>query len=339
MVEAAEAYCPWVTVVRPGVCSLPVRGPARYFGGEQALVGLVHRSVTGTGVDGEGAGRSPRWAWPTVCSPPGSPPGPGPWCRAGGTPGWLAPFPVTVLGDDDLADLLARLGIRTLGDFAALPERHVLGRFGAHGVRCHRVAAGRSGELDGLRSADCGRRVDDLRRGGPEPVRQPGFWGGTSDADARAARALAEVQRLLGPGAVVTAHLRGGRAPGERARLVTWGGTVTGTGDAGAPWPGRIPPPAPVLVHTRPRPAEVADATGGAVGVSGRGLLTAVPARLSVEGGPWAPSRAWAGPWPSDERWWSRAGRRSARMQVVADDDTRLLLVERGRWWVEATYG
>jgi len=26
-------------------------------------------------------------------------------------------------------------------------------------------------------------------------------------------------------------------------------------------------------------------------------------------------------------------------MQVVAADGTRLLLVERGRWWVEATYG
>ena len=42
VVEAVEAYCPWVTTVRPGVCSLPARGPARYFGGEGPLV----RSMT-----------------------------------------------------------------------------------------------------------------------------------------------------------------------------------------------------------------------------------------------------------------------------------------------------
>jgi len=335
VVAAVEAYCPWVTVVRPGVCSLPVRGPARYFGGEQALVGLVHRAATG--VDGAGATVGVGVADGLFAAVLAA--GAGVVVPAGGTPGFLAPLPVAVLGDDDLADLLARLGVRTLGDFAGLPERHVLGRFGAHGVACHRVAGGRSGELDGLRKAGCGPRVEALRRGTPEPVRQSGFWGGMSDADARAARALDEVQRLLGPGAVATAHLQGGRAPGERTRLVTWGGAAVEAGDPGAPWPGRIPPPAPVLVHGRPRRAEVADAGGGAVAVSGRGLLSADPARLSVEGGPWQAVEAWAGPWPSDDRWWSRAHRRSARMQVVAADGTRLLLVERGRWWVEATYG
>ena len=74
----------------------------------------------------------------------------------GGTPGFLAPFPVGILGRPELAELLDRLGIRTLGDFAALPESHVLGRFGADGVLCHRVAGGRSGELGDLRQP--GRR-------------------------------------------------------------------------------------------------------------------------------------------------------------------------------------
>ena len=31
--------------------------------------------------------------------------------------------------------------------------------------------------------------------------------------------------------------------------------------------------------------------------------------------------------------------RRSARLQAVAGPDAHLLLAERGRWWVEATYG
>ena len=65
-----------------------------------------------------------------------------------------------VLGQPDLAELLDRLGIRTLGEFAALPESHVLGRFGADGVVCHRVAGGRSGELGDLRQPAAGRRVD-----------------------------------------------------------------------------------------------------------------------------------------------------------------------------------
>ena len=50
VIEAVEAYCPWVTAVRPGICSLPARGPARYFGGEGPLV----RPVT------EAASASPR---------------------------------------------------------------------------------------------------------------------------------------------------------------------------------------------------------------------------------------------------------------------------------------
>src|SRR5581483_4838955 len=64
---------------------------------------------------------------------------------AGGTPAFLAPFPVAILDRPDLTELLHRLGIRSLGDFAALPEPHVLGRFGADGVACHRVAGGRHG--------------------------------------------------------------------------------------------------------------------------------------------------------------------------------------------------
>jgi len=41
-----------------------------------------------------------------------------------------------------LADLLVRLGLKTLGDFAALPAPSVLGRFGAEGLLAHRLARG-----------------------------------------------------------------------------------------------------------------------------------------------------------------------------------------------------
>jgi hypothetical protein len=334
VVDAVEAYCPWVTTVRPGICSLPTRGPARYFGGERSLAQLVTDATAAiTAVEvgvADGLFAAVLAARSGLVVPPG------------GTPDFLAPLPVSVLGHPELAELLDRLGIRTVGDFAALPESHVLGRFGADGALCHRVASGRSGELGELRQPVPGRTVDGPRPGGRRagPVGEPGFWGGVSDTDARAGRALASVQELIGPDGVTTARLRGGRDPVQRARFVTWDARE-GHDDStlGAPWPGRIPPPAPAVVHPALLHAELADADGRAVSVSGRGLLTGVPGRLSVEQGAWSAVTAWAGPWPSDERWWSRSRRRSARLQAVTGAATRLLLVERGRWWVEATYG
>ena len=335
VIGAVEAYCPWVTVVRAGICSLPARGPARYFGGEGPLVQRITDAAAGlTPVEvgvADGLFAAVLAAGAGLVVPPG------------GTPGFLAPFPVGILDRPELSELLDRLGIRTLGDFAALPESHVLGRFGADGVICHRVAGGRSGELDDLRHPATGRRVEAQRRGtgrGGAGAGDPEFWGGVSDADARAARALAAVQDLLGPGGVVTARLQGGRGPAQRARFVTWNDRERAADTAlGAPWPGQIPPPAPAVVHPAPLPAELTDADGRQVSVSGRGLLTAAPSRLSVERSPWSAVTAWAGPWPSDERWWSRSRRRSARMQAVTGTEAHLLLIERGRWWVEATYG
>jgi protein ImuB len=74
--------------------------------------------------------------------------------------------------------------------------------------------------------------------------------------------------------------------------------------------------------------------------VTGRGLATGAPRRLSVAGGPWAEVTGWAGPWPVDERWWDETSRcRRARLQAVtADGSGWLLALEGGRWTVEATY-
>jgi protein ImuB len=83
---------------------------------------------------------------------------------------------------------------------------------------------------------------------------QLGLWGDVGEADERAGRALVRVQALLGPEAVVTAVLVGGRDPAERVRLVPWGDARDGAGvaaeDATAepvgPEPdgvGSVPPP------------------------------------------------------------------------------------------------
>ncbi len=176
--------------------------------------------------------------------------------------------------------------------------------------------------------------------------RQLGFWGGRSDDDGRAARALARVQGLLGPDAVTVPERGGGRRLIDVERRVSLSSVdlsqerqVMAPDGVGDPWPGRLPPPSPALVHAERVPIELCDRNGGAVVVNGRGELQAEPAYMLQEGRR-RRLRAWAGPWPVEERWWdSRRRRRQARLQVVDDDDVAYLVaVEGGAWWIEATY-
>ncbi len=178
----------------------------------------------------------------------------------------------------------------------------------------------------------------------PDTGRQLGFWGGSTLNDERAARALARVQGMLGPDAVGTAVLQGGRSPAERVRFVPWGDAREADRpelDATtSPWPGSVPPPSPALVHQPALPAEVVDAAGEPVVVTSRGGCTAPPAKLSIDGGLWTPVGGWAGPWPVEERWWDPpAHRRRARFQLLTGRGAaHLAAVEGGRWWIEATY-
>lgn len=61
---------------------------------------------------------------------------------AGESASWLASLPVTALDRPELTSLLHRLGVHTLGAFAALPAEQVLARFGVDGARAHRMAGG-----------------------------------------------------------------------------------------------------------------------------------------------------------------------------------------------------
>ena len=183
---------------------------------------------------------------------------------------------------------------------------------------------------------------------GPATGRQLGFWGGDAAADERVIRTLARVQGLLGADAVKVPERRGGRHPAEQLRLVpayavdlTVSRTAAVADDQGVPWPGRLPGPAPAVVHGAPVPAEVLDDRGRPVEVSGRGMASAPPAQLRVDGGPWRAVTAWAGPWPAEERWWDpERHRRRARFQLVDDTGAAHLAVrEGGGWYVEAFYG
>jgi len=190
----------------------------------------------------------------------------------------------------------------------------------------------------------------------PAQGRQLGFWGGQSEAARRAARAAGRLAALVGPEAVNVVQRRGGRHPAEQfsllaATAVDLEGRALATTVPSAPlppatsppWPGRLPAPSPTVVwaDAERRAAVVLDEAGSPVTVGGRGELSASPFRVELQGRPGSRRvRAWAGPWPVEERWWDASTRRRlARLQVVLDDDHAwLLVVEGGRWWVAAGY-
>jgi protein ImuB len=156
VVGAVTELCPRVEVLEPGVCAFAARGPARYFGGETVVARKIVAAVAALGVDcrvgiadgvfaaGLAAGLAAGEPAPAGAAGAGDTAGAGPVLLVppGGSPEFLGRQPVTVLDDPDLAGLLRRLGIRTLGDLAALGERDMASRFGSAGERAHRLASG-----------------------------------------------------------------------------------------------------------------------------------------------------------------------------------------------------
>jgi protein ImuB len=142
VVSALESLAPGVEITRPGLAAIGVRGPTRYFGGETGVLHALSRGVAGIpalgGADlligiADGAFAAEQAARRGVIVDPG------------GSPAFLRDLPIETLdpsGTAPLVDLLRRLGIRTLGAFAALPPRDVLSRFGADGAWAHRQAGG-----------------------------------------------------------------------------------------------------------------------------------------------------------------------------------------------------
>jgi len=142
-VAQIEEQAPGVQIVRPGLCALRARGPARYHGGEEAAAAILLDLLADAGFPGVRASiadgvftaeQAARVAAPVRVVPPG------------GAADFLAPLSVAALDDDDLSSLLARLGVQTLGDFAAMPVDRVRERFGDRGVRLHALAAGRDSQ-------------------------------------------------------------------------------------------------------------------------------------------------------------------------------------------------
>ena len=446
--SAVEAIVPGIEIIRPGLLVVAARGAARYYQGELPLLATIARAVSdATRYDvqlgiSDGIFAATQAAYAASIVP------------AGEAAAFLAPLPIRVLDRPELADLLIRLGIHTLGDFAGLPRADVLARFGpdgayvhdlsrgieirppsarvappdldvemtldppidrvdtatfvaktlaeqlherlaARGLACIRIsieACTENGEqlsrswrhgststtgftanaiadrtrwqLDGWLSGTI-RSHDGQPSSGmvflrlvPDEVihddgRQLSLWGagGGWGAEAGGAsgpggdleqidRALARVQGMLGPDAVVTAVVGAGRDVAEQIRLVSWGEPRDVLPADAWPWPGRLPAPSPATVLKSAQPATVTDIGGNPVVVTGRCVVSAAPGWLRI--GQQAPVAiaGWAGPWPLDVRWWDRlTARRRARFQIATIDGAGLLMVcENGRWLVEAIY-
>jgi protein ImuB len=426
---AVETLAPGVEIVRPGLVAVPARGPAGYFGSEEgAAERMVDQVAVDAGVECQAGAADGLFAAILAARR-------GLLIEPGRSGEFLKPLRIEEIDQfaeqPRLVDLLLRLGIRTLGDFAALPSRAVTTRFGTEALAAHRAARGleerpparrapppdltvteqfdppvdrvdtaafaakalaerlharlanyglactRLGILARTESEERYRvwrcadpltpagitdrlrwQLDGWLNGSQRPT--SGVWalslhpeeviiaGGSqwdlidtaTEADTRADRAFVRVQGMLGPHAVLTGVLGGGRDVRDRVTLVPWGERRQPALDPDPPWPGRIPAPSPSMVPESPWPVEVFDAAGRPVEVTERHALTVEPARVVVRGR----SRRvldWAGPWPVEERWWGAVPRSATRMQVVLaaeTEDAFLLVHEAGRWWAQGAY-
>lgn len=147
VISTIEGIAPGVQLVQPGTCALRARGPSRYFGSEEQAVTAIqlllrrldvpdHRFTTPRFGVADGAFAAEQAARASTDDDPVS------VVPAGASASFLSGLSVGVLGQPELAGLLRRLGIVTLGDFAQLSARDVLGRFGPVGAHAHRLASG-----------------------------------------------------------------------------------------------------------------------------------------------------------------------------------------------------
>jgi protein ImuB len=158
---AVQQVIPEVAELRPGLCAMRARGPARYYGDEtkaahallECIAELDAHTVTDAHVQpliptstvgiaqGRFAAQLAAHAHPAA--PGVHAPIPGVHIIApSSTTDFLSPLPVTHAVSPDLAHTLTSLGVHTLGDFARLPEQAILQRFGRAASAAHRRARG-----------------------------------------------------------------------------------------------------------------------------------------------------------------------------------------------------
>lgn len=144
VIAAVDDLVPRAEVLRPGLLVLPVHGVARVFGSEQQAAERLIDAVAATGAECQ-VGIADQLSTAVFAARAGRVVEPGADAR------FLSALSIRQLatepslsgpGREDLADLLWRMGIRTIGQFAALSRTDVASRFGADAVAAHRFARG-----------------------------------------------------------------------------------------------------------------------------------------------------------------------------------------------------
>jgi protein ImuB len=144
VVAAVDDLVPRAEVLRPGLLVLPVRGAARYFGSEEQAAERLIDAVASAGAECQ-VGIADKLSTAVFAARAGRIVEPGDDAR------FLSVLSIRQLatepslsgpGREELTDLLWRMGIRTIGQFAALSRTDVASRFGADGMTAHRFARG-----------------------------------------------------------------------------------------------------------------------------------------------------------------------------------------------------
>ena len=136
-----ERLTPGVQPLRPGLFAVRARGPARYFGGEEPAASALLDELAACGIPDARAGVADGLFTAEQAARLMSPASIRVVPR-GTSAAFLSPLTIAALNDDDLVALLARLGVQTLGEFAALELAAVRDRLGDHGARLHALAGG-----------------------------------------------------------------------------------------------------------------------------------------------------------------------------------------------------
>jgi hypothetical protein len=330
LLDALSVICPFTEVPRRGLFVMPLRGPSRFYGGVATVIEVVLATCHEVVADVVQLGVAEGLFVAELAARHQH------LVDHDESLRYLQAQPLEVLGRRDLATTGRRLGVHTVGAFAAWPRARVMERFHRQAVVLHALANGEITEGPGQRDATLPARLERERHGACADE-QLGFFGGRGAAEIRAREAARRVSRRLGPEAVTVAVLEPGRFPEERGALVPFGAPVSATSGT-APWPGRGGAPAPVTTIRQPAPVAVLDEQGRDVRVSTRGQLSAPVARIGFASGVSA-SVIWsAGPWLSVERWWV-APRRRAHLQLVTGDGRAVLVMsEAQRWWLVGVY-
>ena len=142
VVAAVGAAVPAVEVLRPGLLAVPAHRAVRVLGGEDRVAEPLIDAAAGAGAEAQ-IGIADELTTAVLAARAGRivPPGRG--------RDFVAPVPLRVLVDEpallgadgaETIGLLHRLGVRTLGDLAALPRADLASRFGQTAVTAHRWA-------------------------------------------------------------------------------------------------------------------------------------------------------------------------------------------------------